>query len=255
MSGDERHTIDELRAKYDLEPSLRDVYVEGGLDAAVVEWVLRENGCRNAAVYEIETVDVPVEVLARHGLDDGEKGRVIGLCLELQGHLQSDNQVTGIVDRDYDHLVGKTYACPLLLFTDYTCMEMYFFDETVITKFLHFVLRRPDQSTSALLMRLQAVLQEIFVIRSANQALGLGLKWLEVKGQCKVTTSQMQFNRTEFISKYLNKNAKLSEVPRFTETVDSFRPRLHTDPATKCTATTSSSYWECTCIASRRTRT
>ena len=50
----ERRTIAELVARYELEPTLRDVYVEGRFDSAVLTWLFRERGCVDAVVYEID---------------------------------------------------------------------------------------------------------------------------------------------------------------------------------------------------------
>src|SRR5437660_239969 len=128
LTGDERRTIEELAARYELEPTLRDVYVEGSFVVAMVDEALKQAGRHNAAVYEISTVDVPPEVLRKHGLPDGNKGRVIALCFELDGHVTLPNQVTGLVDRDYDAVLGRSYPNRLLLVTDYSCMEMYCFE-------------------------------------------------------------------------------------------------------------------------------
>ena len=230
MSPAERSTLDELRAKYDLEPTLRDVYVEGGLDAAIVEWLFRGSRCGHVSVLEICNVEIPSDLLTQYGLQDGEKRRVIALCRELESQISPGTQVTGIVDRDYDRLLGVAHACPLLLFSDFACMEMYFAETSVLEKYLHFVLRRTDQSARTLLGRMMPILQEIFLIRTANQELGLCLHWLDIKDQCDVTSQGMRFDPHEFIRKYLNKNAKLQESERFDEKTKSYRSRLNSDP-------------------------
>ena len=77
MNTDVRRTIEELAARYELEPTLRDVYVEGAFDATVIGWVLREARCHNAAVYGIDTVNIPVAISSRYGLAEGSKGRIV----------------------------------------------------------------------------------------------------------------------------------------------------------------------------------
>src|SRR5688500_9437013 len=113
-----RRELHELAARYENEPTLRDVYVEGEFDSTVVSWFFQEHGCDEVVVYEIDTVDVPVDVLKKCALDEGQKGRVIATCKELEAAGCPTQSVAGIVDRDCDALIGVTHNSPLLLFTD-----------------------------------------------------------------------------------------------------------------------------------------
>jgi hypothetical protein len=229
LSEDERRTIEELATRYELEPALRDVYVEGGFDVAVVCEALLQAGCHNAAVYEISTVNVPTENLSKYSLPDGNKGRVIALCLELDSHVAHPHQVTGLVDRDYDTVVGRGYANRLLLFTDYACMEMYFFDESVLERFCRLFIRKDGGLAAQLLGELIPILQDLFFIRSTNEVLSLGLTWLDADKQCAVRNGVLVLDRQEFVQKYLNKNSKLSELSRFSTALESVREKASGD--------------------------
>ena len=222
-SGDERRTIEELATRYELEPTLRDIYVEGGFDVSVVGEVLTQAGCYDAAVYEINVVDIPPEVLVKHNLPDGNKGRVMALCFELDPQIATPAQVSGLVDRDYDRVVGREYANRLLVFTDYSCMEMYFFDELVIARFCRIFVRRNGELATQLIQELTPILRDLFFIRATNEALQLGLHWLDADKQCAIQNGALELNRKTFVQRYLNKNAMLHELGRFNETLESFQ--------------------------------
>jgi hypothetical protein len=87
LADDGRRTIAELIARYEVEPTLRDVYVEGDFDAALVSWFLRHHRCDGVVVYTIDTVNVPKDQVISAGLEDGEKGRVICACQQLAAAL------------------------------------------------------------------------------------------------------------------------------------------------------------------------
>ena len=229
--SDDRRKLHELAVRYENEPTLRDVYVEGQFDAILVSWFLREHDCDDAVVYEIDTVEVPQDVLKKHGLDEGQKGRVIALCLELAASAKVPGQVTGVVDRDYDRLLGIQRQCPLLQYTDYSCMEMYAYNEEVLQRFFHMYVRKAEYTPAAFLSAVQSVLLEAFLMRSTNQKLGCGLSWLDVEDQCKLRRESAEFNSEEFARKYLNKSAKLPLLADFNRQLAAFRAVIaETDP-------------------------
>ena len=100
-----RREIGELVQRYTLEPTLKDVFVEGVLDASVLHWYLRESGKSEVIVYEISTVNVPSAILAKHGLTSGEKQRVLALAKELLIYLVNC-PVLCVVDADLDRVLG-----------------------------------------------------------------------------------------------------------------------------------------------------
>ena len=52
--------LDEILALYKLEPSLKDIYVEGEDDAKIMRWFLQRNGQCGISVHEIHIVEIPV---------------------------------------------------------------------------------------------------------------------------------------------------------------------------------------------------
>jgi hypothetical protein len=122
MDNERRRTLEELVTRYQLEPELRDVYVEGKTDKILLEWFLEQRGVKNFAVYEIDTVEIPAQKLFEYGLNDNNRSRAIALALEIQNQLPELPHFTCIADKDFDWLFGKNYPCNSLLFSDYTSL-------------------------------------------------------------------------------------------------------------------------------------
>jgi len=61
----EKRTIEELLTLYELEPAIKDVFVEGPIDRAFFETVLRYARLGDVQVSEIEVIEIPEAVLGR----------------------------------------------------------------------------------------------------------------------------------------------------------------------------------------------
>lgn len=185
MENEIRRTLDELVARYVLEPDLRDIYVEGKTDKLFLEWFLRNRGIEDIAVYEIETVDISAERLFELQLKDNNRSRVITLALYLQDKFpKTTPHVICIADKDFDWLFDITYQCNLLFFTDYSCLEMYLFNETVLNKFLLLSLRISELRAIDILNQLSKVLEDLFLIRAARESLNINIDMLDNFGKC-----------------------------------------------------------------------
>ncbi|WP_292753912.1 hypothetical protein [Nostoc sp. NMS4] len=142
MENEIRRTLDELVTRYELEPELCDIYVEGKTDKQLIEWFLEDKQLQDFGVYEIDTVEIPAQLLFELGLKDNIRSRVIALAIYIHDKfLETPLHITCIVDKDFDWLFGKEYQCDLLLFTDYSCLEMYLFNEVVLDKYLRLAIR------------------------------------------------------------------------------------------------------------------
>lgn len=227
-----RRTISELLARYELEPTIRDVFVEGDGDRAIVTWFTEEVGCKNVFVYDIGTVDVSEETLVTLGLTNNNRGRVIALSKDLSSHSQAlSSRVVCIVDRDFDLWTGADHNCGLLLMTDYTCMEMYMFNHDHLRKFFHLIARHRGGKLDHVVATLARTLQELFLIRFANITLDLNLTWMSFPRCCQLTaTKDIQFDSEDFIEKYLNKNSALDKKAALKAKIDESRRLLSNDP-------------------------
>jgi hypothetical protein len=227
MGNETRRTLEELVTRYELEPELRDIYVEGKIDKLFLEWFFKNRGQQEVTIYEIDTVDISAQRLFEFGLSDSNRSRVIALALDIQDKLaEIPLYITCIADKDFDWLFGKEYQCDLLLFTDYSCLEMYLFNEVILDKFLLLSLAISQPTAKEVLKQLPKVLEELFLIRATNEALQLNMSWLKDFGNCcKLQSNNIHFDSTEFITKYLNKNEKMPKKLEFMAKLQELRAK------------------------------
>ncbi|WP_373526159.1 hypothetical protein [Nostoc sp.] len=229
MEKEIRRTLDELVTRYELEPELCDIYVEGKTDKLLIEWFLDQKEHQGFAVYEIDTVEIPAQLLFELGLKDNIRSRVIALALYIQDKLSENTlYLICIADKDFDRLFGKEYQCDLLLFTDYSCLEMYIFNKVVLDKYLRLGLRLSQPEAGEILNQVSKVLEDLFLIRATNEALELNMTWLKKFGDCcklNKNNNQIQFDLKTFITKYLNSNGNRSQESRFITKLEELRAK------------------------------
>lgn len=231
MSELERRTIDELLARYQLEPTIQDVFVEGDADRSLVQWFLHEKGESNVAVYTIDSVDISAALVKQLDFEINNRGRIITLAHILEQRLGNQvSQVLCVADKDFDIILKKEHHCGLLLFTDYACMEMYAFNPPAIGKFMKMLVRRSDDSAEHLIVEFAKVLQELFLVRLTNRILDLNLTAVSWEKCCSIVDTTIVLDVGEYVQRYLNSNAKLSELERFLSVIEKYRGKLDDDP-------------------------
>ncbi|MBC6432891.1 hypothetical protein FM036_19965 [Nostoc sp. HG1] len=229
MENEVRRTLDELVTKYELEPDLCDIYVEGKTDKLLIEWFLDQKEHQGFVVYEIDPVEIPAQILFEQGLKDNNRSRVIALALYIQDKLSEiPLHLTCIADKDFDLLFGKEYQCDLLLFTDYSCLEMYLFNEVLLDKYLRLGLRLSQPRAREVLNQLSRVLEDLFLIRATNEALELNMTWLGKFSDCcelDKNNNPVQFDLKTFITKYLDSNGNRSQESSFITKLEELRAK------------------------------
>ncbi|NJM59380.1 MAG: DUF4435 domain-containing protein [Oscillatoriales cyanobacterium RU_3_3] len=230
MEDEKRRKLKELIARYELEPSLCDIYVEGLTDKFLIQWFLDKLGIDNYAIYEIDTVEIPANELFELGLNDSNRGRVIALALKLGDYFRGNlPSVICIADRDFDYLLGSSeFDSNLLLLTDCTSIEMYLFNSSVLEKFVKLALRTDNLTSTKIIKNLAPILEEMFLLRAANHELKYGMEWLvgsSLKRCLKRKGDRAEFNSNDFIEKYLNKNSRISDKSNFLCKVQELRQK------------------------------
>src|SRR5258708_8021075 len=191
-----RKTIPELIERYRLEPTIRDVFVEGRADASVIKRFLRSTDLRNVVVYEISTLEIPSPDLLTAKLPNGVRGRVVYVALELEKQLsQNLKAATCVADRDYDKILNRSYQSSFLLLSDYSCIEMYAYNAEALSNLLSAVAPALEPTSEQILEQLTPLLQSLFAIRAANIKLGLNMRWLSsFSDDCKINGSAIVFD-------------------------------------------------------------
>jgi Protein of unknown function (DUF4435) len=230
MEDEKRRRLQELIARYELEPSLCDVYVEGLTDKYLIQWFLDKLGIDNYAIYEIDTVEISTNELFQLGLNDSNRSRVIALALQLGDYFRGNlPSVTCVADRDFDYLLGSSeFDSDLLLFTDYTSIEMYLFNSSVLEKFVQLALRTHNLTSFQIIRNITPILEEMFLLRATNHDLNYGMEWLvrsALKRCLKRKGDRVEFNSNDFLEKYLNKNSRIGDKSNFLCKVQELRQK------------------------------
>lgn len=209
-----RRTMDDLRARYELEPTLRDVYVEGAFDRDVLTEAFIASKQRDRAVYVIDSVDIDPATLLRHGLTEGNKNRVIALAREMVTCV-SGNSVRYLVDRDLDHWFGDLEKCRGLLWTEHSSVELYFFTEEFLNSLLVTVGAIKCTDWKKLLASIERMLVERFAARLADRELALSLRWLSATTLLAHENDVVAVDWAAFVERLLNASGKSAHRDEF----------------------------------------
>lgn len=227
----DRQTIDELTAEYELEPSIRDVYVEGPTDRSVMEWFFSEVGRQRVEVREVESIEMSADLLQGLGCENSNRGRVIALAEALRGALGGGSRsATCVADADFDRALRRNHSCELLLFTDYSCLEMYFFEARVLSKLTNLAIPGFPRRAEQILSDLTPPLLDLFSIRLANFALQWNMHSVEFTGHLRMDRRGLRLDIGMYIHTYLAANGRLAERAAFAQAVGEGRARMDGDP-------------------------
>lgn len=228
-----RRTLEELHTLYDLEPELRDLYVEGTSDTCFFRWYLSSSGVTGIGVYPVDVLDIPAAVVSKHSLPEGSnKGRLIALSYELADSPAS-GRVMCIADRDFDASCGHTHTNACLSWTDGNCLELYALSPTVFRKFVLVALGGFAVSAEQLLSQCIAVLERIYAMRSANEVLKWGMSWVPFRRYVTVAGSSIQLREEALTRAYLQKNGRWPDREFFIAKVGEIVASLDDDPMRK----------------------
>jgi hypothetical protein len=226
MTQTPRWTIQELRARYELEPILRDVFVEGEFDRELLSRCFQIEHKHTWNAYSIESVDIPIEILQKHNLTSGNKQRVIGLARELST-LPLHCLVRFFVDRDLDHWFSELERTPRLVWTSYCSLELHFYTEDLIMDVLHTTARVRPKSWPCLLESMTDILKNLYILRLADRELAWRMNWIRFEKLLGKSESRITLPIAELIQRVLQKNGKYAMRAQFEESVDSWKKRLH----------------------------
>ena len=224
----ERRTVEELVVRYELEPTLKDVYVEGPSDRAFVEWLSTEAGLDGVVAYEIDTVAIPTSALNEYELENSNRGRAIFLARALEQSSDQDlfHSVAALVDGDFDYFHDRLPNGRLLIVTDFTSVELYLFSPRSLSKLFRLVLSRADIDSDQVLEAITPFLIELFIIRAASKRLGIALSLIDATRVCTVSERTFTFDRDEYISRFIRRGSYASRHQEFAEEIN----RLHEAP-------------------------
>jgi hypothetical protein len=108
-------------------------------------------------------------------------------------------------------------------------MEMYLFNQTVLDKVFSLVVGRQPKSIPEIQNELARVLQEVFLIRAANERLSLNASMLDIRKCCSIQGDVISFDGPEYVRRFL-KHGSIYPIEKLSDEIDRLRSRLQADP-------------------------
>jgi hypothetical protein len=205
LSAEYRRTLPELKARYKLEPSLRDVYVEGPSDKAILEWYCAASGYNGVSVYVINSVNMPSSFVQALGMIPNNRSRVISLSMFLLDLSPLPSYAFCIADRDMEAASGLRVVNSRLEYTDFTCMEMYVYSMHCFSKMFTVYLGRGLDEAALWFRELSPFLQRLFAIRMACSNLGLNTSLPDVNKCVRWTKRGVAFDEKRYLKRVCEK--------------------------------------------------
>lgn len=213
----EKRTVEEIISICKLEPSTKNIYVEGLSDKLVIDNFLKKQKINDISVFNIKCIDFS-EVFAKMSpselniLKDSNKEKVAFLTLKVEKEL-GNCHFLGIIDRDLDFVNNHIKSGKYLSYTDYNSMEMYLFSRDYIANLLKNTFRiTSDVNFDKFINSIGYVCRTLFYIRayleSSNGSMVDIKKDFSYDKRCNIC----QFDIENYIKKVVqvNKNVNSS---------------------------------------------
>jgi hypothetical protein len=228
-----RRTIEEVRTRLKLEPSIKEIYVEGFFDRDLYRWGLRKLKAENVIVYPISTVEVPKETIDKYGLTSGERQRLLVFAREIESKGDFQRSVLCIIDADFDYILDCVNLCNVLCTTSGTSAELLFLDVSSLLQFYETVLSLTpgEDKINQTLRSLIPALRGIFLIRAAVHALALNWSVIDIEDELQKDRS---FDFDEYLGKVINKNKGQGSKVEVLKKIEELRTRSAHLPDSKC---------------------
>jgi hypothetical protein len=224
-----RRTIEELVTRYQLEPELCDLYVEGTTDKSLFDWYLGRKDIDGVAIYGIDTVDVP-EILPDVAENaQGNKGRTLTLAKLFSDQIDGGLKVYFLVDRDFDDYLGVKREGDNVLVTDYNCVESYVIGEQTLNKFFVLFLGLSATHAERFIADGAPILSELFIIRLVKQTVAPRMRWISPRRCFFVNDGKLCFAASDYIKRLLNANGHPIAEADFIAKVSDYKKQLTDD--------------------------
>jgi len=216
---------EELLAQYELEPTIRDIFVEGITDKFALDSFFKEHNLKNVQVYNIDTVDIPNPI--QLGNKQGNKDRVITLARFFDAEVAPQSSTcTCVIDKDCDNFLNINWSNKFLLTTDFTSIDVYPFEKNSLEEFFRIFIRTSPEIVDHLLEQFEPVLKELFMMRVARESLGINKAFCDFTKYCKLENNKINFNRDRFINTLLTSKAWAVTKPNFEKEIEKHRKKI-----------------------------
>ncbi len=213
MGGIPRWAVDELFTKYELHPSLFDIYVEGEFDQDFLDQFMATLAQEaSISVLSIDAIEIPSEKLTEFGLTLGSnKSRVIALAMLLEEKFgKRPSNITCLIDADMDRVLDSITSLHYVDYTDFTCMEMYALNIATLKRFITFTCNLKDVHVDKVFQLATLVLPCQFLARAVSLSLGLGTPVPHFTSGLKSKKDLHSFDEAKYLKVFVD-NAKCPE--------------------------------------------
>lgn len=227
-----RRTFKEVLSLYKVEPTLRDIYVEGLTDKSMIKCLIKKHSILDIRVIEISEVNFDELYGDYPQLKNRNKKKVIKLAMELERSLSTSlKYVMCIIDQDFDIVLKNKLVYYYLYKTDYFSMESYCICENIMDKFLSENVKSFHLSAKQILSKVVDVLVDIFVVKMVIYEIKGDLNLIDMKKTYKVKrkTGDVMFEFEKYVSKLLQINGNPITVLEFMEIYNNKRRLLTTE--------------------------
>lgn len=209
ISAVEKRSLTELLTLYSLEPELSDIFVEGPSDKCLINRYFKKYD-KDINIVEINDIDFSELYETKPELKSNCKNKVVELSCQLETKFADTlKKIICIADRDYDNFLNKIITNSYLHYTDFSSIEMYFFNENSLNIFFKDILHDFPFSSENIITILQPILNHIFNIKLALlnvfgdsfEVNDFDFKKLTVINK---ESGEINFNPLDYIYRYLN---------------------------------------------------
>lgn len=213
----EKRTVDEIISICKLEPSTKNIYVEGLSDKLVIDNFLKKQKINDISVFDIECIDFS-EVFAKMSpselniLKDSNKEKVAFLTLKVEKESRNCHFL-GIIDRDLDFVNNHIRSGKYLSY--YNSMEMYLFSRDYIANLLKNTFRiTSDVNFDMFINSIGYVCRTLFYIRAYLESFNGSMVDIKKDFSYDKRCNICQFDIENYIKKIVqvNKNVNGSGI-------------------------------------------
>lgn len=204
---DLKRNITEVISLYMFEEEIADIYVEGPTDKSIIENYLEYKDI-NKNVIEIETIDFDAYKDKFDDLDlRSNKNKLIAFARILQEE-KVKNKINCVIDKDFDELIENIEENNHITYTDFSCIESYFYDEKNISKILKVGIRNFPFDGNHTLKEIKNVIMFIFILKYAKVNFNLNSTLPKIDSNIKIEKKlgTCQLNESDYLSKFINSN-------------------------------------------------
>ena len=198
-----KRNIAEIRTRYELEPDLDDVYLEGVYDKEVLDAAMKDTPELFRPCYAIDDIYIDGSLLAKYNLTTGNRQRVIVLASELD--LPLDTSVRLIVDRDFEDWLPTLPRKSGLVTTKYCDLEIVFFYDEFVKKVMVDASRCKIPEWDNFFDALKVCLCELYCVRLEFEASKIGSPLIKFTRCVKLVEGNPILNISDLIERSLSR--------------------------------------------------